>query len=246
MVVKHEIRDRIDAEAVEHPEADLRMPLEHEPLRRCERAGLAQQVLRKRELAEVVQARGEPDQLDLLAIEAEPDGDVDRELGDSMRMEAGVDVARVDGACKARGRAQSRGAVAAAREALQLRELDDVGAIAAGLVLAVLLRPVEGAVDEAQQLVAVRRVRGRDSDACADGDGAHLLEVQGPDAVDDRLGGGEGLVLLVAGQQDGELVAAEPEGLSRLAEARRHPRQDTVAGGMAEAVVDSLEVVDVD
>ena len=89
-------------------------------------------------------------------------------------------------------------------------------------------------------------MRGRDSDPCADGDGAHLLEVQRPDAVDDRLGGGEGLVLFVAGQQDGELVAAEPEGLSRLAEARRHARQDTVAGGMAEAVVDSLEVVDVD
>ena len=51
-------------------------------------------------------------------------------------------------------------------------------------------------------------------------------------------------------EQDGELVAAEPGDRVRRAdgvqEALRHLAQDRVAGRVAEAVVDGLEVVEVD
>ena len=56
VVVQHEIGDGVDAQAVEHPETDLRMAFEDESLRVGERAGLAQDLLGDRELAEVVQA----------------------------------------------------------------------------------------------------------------------------------------------------------------------------------------------
>ena len=71
VVVQHPVGDRLDAEALEHPVADLRVPLEHEPLRLGQRARLAEDLLRDRELAEVVQAAGEPGQLDLLGGSAE-------------------------------------------------------------------------------------------------------------------------------------------------------------------------------
>ena len=69
-MVQDEIGDRIDAEAVEHAKADLRVALEHEPLRVGQRARLAQDLLRNGELAEVVQAAGEARELDLLRVEA--------------------------------------------------------------------------------------------------------------------------------------------------------------------------------
>ena len=72
VVVQHPLRDRLDAEALEHPVADLRMPLEHEPLRLVERARLAQDLLGDRELAQVVQAAREARQLDLRLVDAEP------------------------------------------------------------------------------------------------------------------------------------------------------------------------------
>ena len=65
VVVQHPVGDRIDAEALEHAVADLRVPLNDEPLGVRQRAGLAQDLLGDRELAEVVQAAGEPRQLDL-------------------------------------------------------------------------------------------------------------------------------------------------------------------------------------
>ena len=48
------------------------------------------------------------------------------------------------------------------------------------------------------------------------------------------------------GEQEGELVAAEPEGLAALAEAGCHLREDAVADRVAVPVVDLLEVVDVE
>ena len=57
VVMQHPVGDRLDAEALEHAVADLRMTLEHEPLGVGQRARLAQDLLRDRELAEVVQAR---------------------------------------------------------------------------------------------------------------------------------------------------------------------------------------------
>ena len=82
--MEHPVGERVDAEALEHPVADLRVALEHEPLRLRERAGLAQDLLGDRELAEVVEARREASELDVLLAEAEPDGDPRRELGDAL------------------------------------------------------------------------------------------------------------------------------------------------------------------
>ena len=65
------------------------------------------------------------------------------------------------------------------------------------------------------------------------------------DPLDDRLGCHPRAFLVAAGEQDRELVAAEPEGLAALAEVRRELREHLVAARMAEAVVDPLEVVDV-
>src|SRR5919204_1271870 len=161
-------------------------------------------------------------------------------------MEACVDVACIDGPGETRSRPQPRRPVAAGGELLQLRELDGIGAVAAGLVLTVLLGPVEGAVDEPEKLVSLARVVGRHGDARADGDRPHVLEIERRDPVDDRLSGGHRLGLLVTREEDRELVSAEAEGFTRLSQPCRDQGQNTVAGGMAEAVVDALEVVDVD
>ena len=48
------------------------------------------------------------------------------------------------------------------------------------------------------------------------------------------------------GQEKRELVSSEPEGLAALAEARGDLREHAIADRMAEAVVDLLEVVDVE
>ena len=70
-------------------------------------------------------------------------------------------------------------------------------------------------------------------------------QVGGRDPLDDRLGRDARAFLVAAGQQDRELVAAEPERLAALAQVRRQLGKHLVAGRVAEAVVDLLEVVDV-
>src|SRR6185295_2120134 len=77
-------------------------------------------------------------------------------------------------------------------------------------------------------------------------DRADVLEIERRNAVDDRARARESLLSVHRGHQDGELVAAEPERLATLAEALPHLAEHAVAGGMAEAIVDPLEVVDVD
>ena len=164
VVVQHPLGDRVDAEALEHPEADLRMALEHHPLGIGERARLAQDLLGDGELAEVVQARGEPGQLDQLGVGAQLERDPRGELADALRVAARVRVARVDRLGEARGGAVAGGTVRPCGEALQLGQLDDVRPVEADAVLAALLRPVERRVGEADQLVAadpVRRDRSR-------------------------------------------------------------------------------------
>ena len=168
------------------------------------------------------------------------------DLGDPLRVAAGVGVARVDGARQARRGAEAGDAVAADREPLQVGQLDDVGAGNADAVLAVLLRPVERVVGEPDQLVALASMVGEGGDAGADRDRAHLVEVERRDPADDRVRGRERGGFVVLREQDRELVAAEPERLAALAEPSGDLRQHLVAGRVAEAVVDPLEVVDVD
>ena len=128
----------------------------------------------------------------------------------------------------------------------ELRQLRDIRAGEPHLVLAVLLRPVERAVGEADQRVALATVLRVGGDAGADGDRTDRAEIGFADAGDDRLGDRERDLLVGPGKQHGELVAAEAERLAALAQPRRDEREDAVAGRMAEAVVDPLEVVDVE
>src|SRR3954454_2073870 len=158
VVMEDPVGDRLDAEAVEHPEADLRVALQDEALRAGQWAGLAEDLLGDRELAEVVQAPGEPGQLDLLLVEAESGRDAGREVGDAGGMAARVRVAEVDGLREACRGAEASRAVGAGRELAQLGELDDVWTVDMDAVLPVLLRPVEGAAREPDQLSAVRRL----------------------------------------------------------------------------------------
>src|SRR5215210_3716018 len=121
VVVEHPVGYWVDAKALEHAEADLRVPLEHHPFRIGERAWLAQNLLGDRELAEVVQAGREPRELDLLFGEAQPTRRARREVGHPLRMTAGVDVPSINGAREARGSAEAGRAVRAAGQPLELR-----------------------------------------------------------------------------------------------------------------------------
>ena len=53
-------------------------------------------------------------------------------------------------------------------------------------------------------------------------------------------------MLVNAGEQHGELITAEAEGLTALAQQPGYPRENPVAGRVTETVVDALEVIDVD
>ena len=82
-MVKDPLCDGVDAQAVQHAEADLRMALEHEPLRAGEWPWLAEDLLGDRKLAEIVQAARKPRELDVLLVEAEVGGDARGQLGDT-------------------------------------------------------------------------------------------------------------------------------------------------------------------
>jgi hypothetical protein len=90
-----------------------------------------------------------------------------------------------------------------------------------------------------------------DADRCADEE-LLALDVEGSAHLgDDPAGHHLGLQPApVVLQQHGELVAAEPRHGVRRADARRQARgdgaQELVAGGVADAVVDRLEPVEVD
>nr|WP_255600999.1 hypothetical protein [Blastococcus sp. LR1] len=127
-----------------------------------------------------------------------------------------------------------------------LRREDD----GAGLAL---LRHVQSDVGRAQERLAVGAVPRGDRDADADLDvERHARDVEGPvqrlaQPLRDRLG----LRHAVDGrQQDGELVAAEPgHGVAvpqDLGQPWGHLAQQGVAVGVAQAVVDLLEAVEVD
>ena len=161
-------------------------------------------------------------------------------------MAARVRVAGVDGARQAPRRAIPGRPVAARAEALQERQVEDVGPADVDAVLPVLLRAVERAVGEPDQLFVRLRVRGEAGHARADREVPHLVEVEDAEALDDRGRGRQRVALAEPGQDDGELVAAQPECLAVLPQPRGDLGEDPVAGGVAETVVHVLEVVDVD
>ncbi len=246
VVVENALGHRVDAEALEHPVADLRMALEHEPLGVAERRRLPQQLLRDRELAEVVEVAAESDQLDRRLVGAEPARDPCGVLADALRVPSVVRVARVDRLREALGRAVAGRAVGAVGELLEIGAKDRLGRVRAHAVLAVLLRPVERTVGEPDQFVASDAVRRKGRDAAADGHLVDPLDPQRRDALDDRPRHRGRLPLVVVWQEDGELVAPETERLAALSQARRDLAEHLVAHRMAVLVVDRLEVVEVE
>ena len=120
--------------------------------------------------------------------------------------------------------------------------------------LALGLGDVHRGVGVADQLVGVGgvpRLDDRDAEAGAD-DQVVVVELErAAERVEDPLGGLDRRLRVVdVLEQDRELVAAEAGGGVGGADARGdalgHLEQDPVAGGVAEAVVDGLEVVEVD
>src|SRR5205085_7235770 len=131
------------------------------------RVRLAEDILRDRELAEVVEIAGEPRQLDPGLVCAQATRDPRRVVADPLRMAPGIGVALVDRFGEALRRPVPRGAVRCVGELLEIGAEDRLGRIRTDTILAVLLRPVEGAVGEPDQLIpsgALRRVR-RDAGA---------------------------------------------------------------------------------
>ncbi len=216
-----------------------------EPLGAGERPRLAEDLLGNRKLAEIVEAAGEAGQLDLLLVEPEPRCDPGGELGDARRVTARVGVSEVDCLRQACSGAEAGGAVRPDCQPSKLGELDDVRPIDVDTVLAVLLRPVEGAVREADELAAVRCLSRERRDPRGDGYRADVIELDGCNALDDRGGRLDRRRLGAVGQQESELVAAQAERLTVLAQGRRKLGEDVVTGGVAEEVVDALEIVDV-
>jgi len=119
-----------------------------------------------------------------------------------------------------------------------------------GAASALALGLVEGLVGTAQRVVerfAVVHLHDAEAQAQRRMRGCDLAVGQ---AGDDSRGHGHRVVDAGAGQQHGELVAAQAPGhigrAQRVAHAARHLAQRLVAGGMAEQVVDALEVVDIE
>src|SRR5438132_8538921 len=96
------------------------MTLEHLALAGGERAALAEDLLRDRELAEVVQLAREANQLHLVLRQVEPLRDGCRVLADPLRVAADVRVAGVDRTGEQRGGLEARGAIRSGRQALEL------------------------------------------------------------------------------------------------------------------------------
>ncbi len=132
------------------------------------------------------------------------------------------------------------------------RDLVHLGLVEPAAGTACALGLVHGQVGVAHQLGhRPAPERGGDPDACCHLEHSSLDVERGAERAHDpvgrqqcRLGVGDAL------QQDGELVAAEARGRVRLAkraaQALADRAEERVAGAVAQAVVDGLEVVDVD
>ena len=189
------------------------MALEHLALARGERAALAQDLLRDRDLAEVVKAAREADELDLLLRQAEARRARGRQLADPLGVAADVRVARVDRTGERGGRVQARDPVGAGRELLEVLGDGPVGLVDPDAVLSLGLRPVEGDVGDAHELAALGAVLGERRDAGREADRAAVLGRVRAERDDEPLGLRERVLFAAPGQDERELVAAETEGV---------------------------------
>ena len=118
--------------------------------------------------------------------------------------------------------------------------------------LPALFRAVHGGVGVAEDLVRGRDARDpdRDADARVDGHLAARDRERCVEGLDEARGDCLGVALAVAAGKDGELVPAQPggkiAGADGVLDASCDRRQELVARMVAEAVVDRLEIVEIE
>src|SRR5215210_9226819 len=162
------------------------MALERLPLRIRERPGLAEDRVRHAELTEVVQRPRNPRQLDRLLVGAEPCREPRRQFADPLRMASPLGVSGVDGLGEAFGRAVAADCLGGGRSAVEVARIQGVGAPEARLTDALLLRPVQRAGREPEQVVPADAWRRIGGDPGAGGDAA-VLELELADPPEDGL-----------------------------------------------------------
>src|SRR5207253_3993486 len=145
----------------------------------------AQDFLRDAELADVVEAAGETNEVDLLLVEAQAQRDPGREVGHALRMAAGVRVAGVDRLRERRGGAQARDAV---RLSALLARLAHAGAVDARPVLPLRFGPVQGYVGGADELAPFDVPLRVGRDAPGEADRLTVFVVGGGQTFHNRLG----------------------------------------------------------
>ena len=246
-MVQDPVLDRLDPKPVQQRVAELGVPLDDRELLVGQRARRVENGVGKPDLPDVVEEARELQLVHGLGAELELQADRLGERRHHLRVVRRRGIARIHEAHEVLPRAQPRVPLGLFLQLLPRVDPDDRRAVEAGAVLAVLLRPVERAVGPTLELVrgvGVRRERG---DPDADRDRVSRRGVHQRELLLDLL---ELAVRahLVEREDDRELVAAEAKclGVIRPTQEAADQHQQVVADGMTVAVVDLLEVVDVD
>jgi hypothetical protein len=220
------------------------MPLEHPALVGRERARLLEDLVRNRDLAEIVQPARELDQLALVDVAAHSRGNSGCEQADGLRVSSAGRISRVNRSGEAHRCLQPRGAVGrrVCDEGAHSRSVGGTHVDAAGRVPLGVVESLVGAIDEASGRLLVTGI-GRNSRGHLD----RLVEAYLQGDIDQHeLDEQPCLFRLDIGQEQRELVAPEPERLTARSEARADGREHEVADRVPMTVVDVLEVVDVE
>jgi hypothetical protein len=125
-------------------------------------------------------------------------------------------------------------------------EPSEVWVVRAHAALSVLLGEVERLVGDGDDLRPVEPELGVGDDTGGEPYRQARSRLEQAHAADDPVRDGDRLLLVPAEEEQGELVAADPERLAVLPQPARHLGEYVVALRMAERVVQLLEVVDVE
>ena len=227
----------------EHRGADQRMPLDLGPLQRIELAGLGQDVCGHGDLPDVVEQCRAAQRHDPLAVQAELLADRHGVGGHVLGVVARGQLARVD---RRHHRVEVGEDAVGTAGALVGRDLAGHGA----QVLPVPLGPVQRGVGPLLQLLARARVLGTRGHTAGECDAPVRQHRAARDRRAQALRDEQGVELLGLWEQQRELLAADAgQRVGRPQQSLPDSRdlaQHVVARGVAVAVVDRLEVVDVE